>query len=283
MNIVAFVTQKGGAGKSTLASSLAVAAYLAGERVFICDLDPVQSLVKWSKARNAHDIAVEHIPPGKLERALQALEKNGVTLVVIDTPGGDSDHSLPAIRAADLCIIPARPNVLDLWASEITLAKVKARRKDFAFLLNQCPPAQQSARVERGATSLQEMGALLAPMISSRVDYQEAVRLGLGVGELNPNGAAAREMSRLWASLRVRLKDQSKARALERLAAEKTQPGQVLSSYRDLFDQAIRVGDIYSDFLKALLPFSDPSIAAKSAAAAPAPEGGDTKERRGIP
>ena len=46
-------------------------------------------------------------------------------------------------------------------------------------------------RVARGAESLQEFGALLAPMISTRVDYQEAVRLGLGVNELRPRGAAA--------------------------------------------------------------------------------------------
>ena len=51
MRTIAFVTQKGGSGKSTLASSLAVAAHEAGERVFIIDMDPQASLVKWSKAR----------------------------------------------------------------------------------------------------------------------------------------------------------------------------------------------------------------------------------------
>ena len=50
MRKIAFVTQKGGAGKSTLASSVAVAARQAGERVFIIDLDPLQTLVKWSRA-----------------------------------------------------------------------------------------------------------------------------------------------------------------------------------------------------------------------------------------
>ena len=82
MNVVALVTQKGGAGKSTLASNLAVSAFLGGERVFICDLDPLQSLVKWSKSRKALDIPVEHIPAGKLERALVSLERDGVSLVV---------------------------------------------------------------------------------------------------------------------------------------------------------------------------------------------------------
>ena len=150
MNVVALVTQKGGAGKSTLASNLAVSAFLRGERVFICDLDPQQSLVKWSKARKALDIPVEHIPPGKLTRALDLLERDGVTLAIVDTPGGATAAAAEAVDAADFCILPARPNVLDLWASEDTLARVKDRRKDFAFLLTQCPPAQQSIRVARG-------------------------------------------------------------------------------------------------------------------------------------
>ncbi|KAF2990464.1 ParA family protein [Methylocystis sp. MJC1] len=245
MHIIAFVTQKGGAGKSTLASNVAVAGHLAGERVFICDLDPLQSLVKWSKARKALDIPVEHIPPGKLAPALAALESRGVTLAVIDTPGSDLAASEEAIRAADLCLIPARPNTLDIWASEATLGKVRSCGKDYAFLLNQCPPAQQGVRVERGVQALQELGALLAPLVSTRVDYQDAIRLGLGVGELNPDGAPAREMRRLWTSLRRRLEEKAK------LASE-TQAS--LLPYRSFFDQAIKAHDLYASFLNALLP-----------------------------
>lgn len=206
MRTIAFVTQKGGAGKSTLASSIAVAARRAGERVFIIDLDPLQSLVKWSQAREATDVPVEHVPPAKLGKALAALEKKGVTLVILDAPGADSEFSDAAIRVADLCIIPARPNVFDLWASELTRANIKDKKKDYAFLLNQCPPAQQNSRVEQGVQILQTLGALLTPLVSSRVDYQEAARLGLGVSELNPDGVAAQEMRDLWASIKKRLK-----------------------------------------------------------------------------
>jgi chromosome partitioning protein len=206
MRTIAFVTQKGGAGKSTLASNISVAAENAGERVFVIDLDPLQSLVKWSKLRGQSDIAVEHIPASKLVKALEALEKKGVTLVVIDAPGEDSENLAAAIRAADLCVIPARPNVFDLWASEVTRAKVKEAGKEYIFLLNQIPPAQQSARVEQGAKALQAMGGLLAPMVSARVDYQEAARHGLGVAELHPSSVAAQEMRELWASVKRRLK-----------------------------------------------------------------------------
>ena len=65
MRTIAFVTQKGGAGKSTIASSVAVAAHEAGEKVFIFDLDPQQSLKKWSKARAENE---------RLEARIAALE-----------------------------------------------------------------------------------------------------------------------------------------------------------------------------------------------------------------
>lgn len=205
MRTIAFVTQKGGAGKSTLASSVAVAASAAGERVVVIDLDPLQTLVTWSATRKDSNFAVEHAPPAKLKPLIAALEKKGVTLVVIDAPGQGGDETLAAIRVADLCIIPARPNAFDLWASEKTRAQIKDAGADYAFLLNQCPPSQQTARVELGAKALQAIGGLLAPLVSARVDYQEAARLGLGVTEYNPDGVAALEMKELWASIKRRL------------------------------------------------------------------------------
>jgi chromosome partitioning protein len=271
MRTIAFVTQKGGAGKSTLASSVAVAAHKAGERVFICDLDPLQSLVKWSKARKSCDIPVNYIPPEKLARAMAQLAAEGVTLAIIDTPGADSERSEQAIRAADLCLVPARPNALDIWASEVTLARVKANKKAFAFVLNQCPPSQQSARVERGASALQEMGALIAPLISTRVDYQEAVRLGLGVGEFNPKGAAATEMTQLWGALSRRLAEIA-AKAEARSDSTRT-------PYQDLFDEALKVGNLYSDFVNSLLQLNPTKTTPQSPPAAGSPS--DLISKRG--
>jgi chromosome partitioning protein len=205
MRTIAFVTQKGGSGKSTLASSVAVAAYEAGERTFIIDMDPQASLVNWAKTRGADDIPVCSATPAKLPATLAALEKKGITLVVIDTAGADGVTSSAAMKAADLNIIPTRPNIFDLWASGQTRAALKQLNSDFVFVLNQCPPAQQSARVEEGAAALESMGGLLTPLVLARVDYQEAARHGWGVTEINPQGAAATEIRALWASIKRRL------------------------------------------------------------------------------
>lgn len=205
MRTIAFVTQKGGSGKSTLASSLAVAAHAAGERVFVIDMDPQRSLVNWAKTRGLDDVPVSAVTAAKLPATLAAIEKNGFTLVVIDTAGAEGGSSSAAMKAADLNIIPCRPSIFDLWASEQTRALLKELRSEFVFVLNQCPPAQQTARVEEGAAALEAMGGLITPLVLARVDYQEAARHGLGVTEINPNGAAAAEIKALWSSIKRRV------------------------------------------------------------------------------
>ncbi|MGD0642959.1 MAG: ParA family protein [Roseiarcus sp.] len=205
MRTIAFVTQKGGSGKSTLASSLAVAAKDVGERVCVIDLDPQSSLLSWSKTRELDDIAVIAATAGKLPTLLGALEKKGITLAIIDTPGADGAASAAAMREADLNIIPSRPSIFDLWASAQTRAALKTTNSDFVFMLNQCPPAQQSARVDNAIAALEELGGLISPLVLARVDYQEAARHGLGVTEINPHGAAAHEIRSLWASIKRRL------------------------------------------------------------------------------
>ena len=53
--------------------------------------------------------------------------------------------------------------------------------------------------------ALEAMGGILQPMVSARVDYQEAMQRGLGPTEVNPIGPAADEIRELWHSLRRRI------------------------------------------------------------------------------
>lgn len=205
MRTVAMVTQKGGSGKSTLAACLAVAAQEAGERVFLIDMDAQKSLTKWARRRNDKAMAVETVSAGKLPDALAALAKGHVTLVLIDTPATDTPAAEAAMRVADLCLIPARPTIFDIWSSEVTRGKIKTLGKDFAFILNQCPAMQESQRVVDGTAALESMGGLLRPLVASRVAYQEAAREGMGPTEFEPDGKAAEEMRVLWSSLKRRL------------------------------------------------------------------------------
>jgi chromosome partitioning protein len=216
MRTIAFVSQKGGSGKSTIASSLAVTAREMKEEVCVIDMDPQGSLARWGKTRAARDIDVIASGAARLPALLASLERKGVTLAILDTPGAEGAASSAAMRAADLNIVPSRPSMFDLWASARTRTAIEDIGGAFVFLLNQCPPARQTARVQDGVEALEEMGGLISPLIVARIDYQEAARHGWGVTELNPYGAAAQEMRGLWQSINRRL-----ARAkVGRLASE---------------------------------------------------------------
>lgn len=204
MRTLAFVNQKGGTGKTTLAACLAVAAKDAGERVFLIDMDPQKSLIKWGYRRDDKDLPVEAVSPAKLPTVLAALARGNINLVIIDTPATDSPAADAAMACADLTLIPARPTVFDIWSSEMTRGKLKTLGKDFAFVLAQCSPMPESARVRDGAAALEAMGMLLQPFVCARVDYQEAAREGMGTTEIDPHGKAADEMRQLWTSVKRR-------------------------------------------------------------------------------
>lgn len=103
-----------------------------------------------------------------------------------------------AMHVADLCIIPARPTRLDIQATWITVEAVKRLRRDFAFVLNQCPTTPRSSRANEAAGGLQLLGVLAAPLVTQRADFQDAIAAGLGVTEYAPQGKAAEEITALW-------------------------------------------------------------------------------------
>jgi len=202
MRTITLVTQKGGAGKTTLAASLAVAAAQAGETVVALDLDPQGSLASWGDTRAAEAPAVDRVGTEKLPQLpaiLTALGKRGFTLAILDTAGTESTGGNLAMRAADLCLIPARPSRLDLQA---TLPTVEAlmrleMRERFAFVLNQCPSGRNS-RTTEAASGLAMFGVLAEPMMTQRADHQDALAAGQGVTEFARDGKAAEEIRALW-------------------------------------------------------------------------------------
>ena len=205
MRTIALVTQKGGSGKSTLSASLAVEMQALGETVFLVDMDPQRSLATWARGRTDRRLAGAAVGPGQLGEVLTSLEQRGVTLAVIDTPASLSAASEAAMLAADLIIMPVRPTVFDIWSCETTWHHVKALGKDCAFVLNQCSSLQGSRRVREGAAALDAMGGLLQPLITARVEYQDAMQRGLGPTELDPTGPAAQEVRQLCQSIRRRM------------------------------------------------------------------------------
>jgi chromosome partitioning protein len=204
MQTIAFVSSKGGTGKSTLAASIAVAAMQAGEKPYLIDMDPQGSLAAWGGRRQADDPPVDRVEAGRLPDALAGLAGAGFTLAVIDTAGVDNVTTAAAMRAADLALIPARPSTLDLEAARPTLSALTRLGRPYSFVLNSCPPGR-NGRLEDASRALGLLGVLAVPPIVQRADHVDALGHGLGVTELEPEGKAAQEIAALWTWIRRRL------------------------------------------------------------------------------
>ncbi len=205
MRTVAFLTRKGGAGKTTLAASLAVAAAEAGERVIALDLDPQESLLRWGKRREAakapNKIVIEPVEGERLPHLraiLEGLAGVGFTLAVFDTAGADNAAARFVTEAADLCLLPARPTRLDVDATAATFRAVFLAKRKAAFVLNQCPSSYRSSRASESAKDLTRLGLLAEPILGARMDFQDAISAGLGVTEYACDGRAAQEIQALW-------------------------------------------------------------------------------------
>ena len=196
MRTIAFVTQKGGSGKSTLCINLSIAAREAGRSACILEMDRQATVSDWAENREEDGPEVAQVDATQLDAVIRRLQGSGYDYVFIDTPGVDSPGTLSAIRSADLCIIPCRPTPADLRAFKPTLAAIYRLEKRFAFVLNQTPP--RSYRVRDAAEGLAVLGVLPDVNIVLRNDYQDAIGLGKGVTEHNPDGQAADEIRRLW-------------------------------------------------------------------------------------
>jgi chromosome partitioning protein len=209
MHTIVLATQKGGSGKSTLAVGLARAAIDAGHTVRLIETDQQGTLSNWQARRNYAEPRVDPVyAAGDIAARLERLVEEGVTLAIVDTAGGVGAATSVAIRYADLCLIPARPSVVDIEATAVTLAEVRRAAKPFAFVLNQTPIRGQ--RVTGAATALGEgtldiPDAVAQPFIVMRNDHQDALSAGLAVSEFAPSGKSTEEIRGLWSWIETRL------------------------------------------------------------------------------
>lgn len=217
MKTIAFITAKGGPGKSTLAASIAVAAQESGEKVYLIDLDPQESLYKWGQRREADEPAVDKITADKLQAAVGSIKKAGYTLAIIDTAGVDTAANSAAMAVADMCLVPSRPSMLDIEAARPTVSSLLRMKRKFAFVLNQCPTGR-TLRPTDASRALGMMGGLALPFIGQRADHMDAIALGQGVTERDPSGKAADEVRNLWGWIKNQMEKKTNGQEQTRVA-----------------------------------------------------------------
>jgi len=197
---VALISRKGGAGKSTFALHLAALASETNPRVIVIDTDEQKSTSKWWESRGRENPALIECGMDKIDQAIAAARKHDFDWVFIDTPPYGSSEIARIAALADICIVPCRPNPIDLDALPRTLEVTGAQHT--LVVLNQCPPQRNLRDVHRvihARRVLVEMGAQVADgTMTSRLSVSHCVGEGRGITEAEPDGAAAEEFRSLW-------------------------------------------------------------------------------------
>src|SRR5271165_5534425 len=125
--VIAFISQKGGVGKTTLARALAAVCSHAGLDVVLADLDPrQQTLVHWQQARTAHRVS-PRLSVEAFKDAADAAERAGpCDLLILDTPGGVNDDTLAVAHMAHLVVQPTGPTLDDLHPTVLLFHELAA-------------------------------------------------------------------------------------------------------------------------------------------------------------
>src|SRR4029453_1215543 len=196
MKTISIVSQKGGAGKTTLAIHLAVAASQAGMNTAVIDLDPQASSGKGGAWAQAELPVVISAHASRLAQVLETVRAEGGELVLIDTAPHSDNAALEAARMADVVLIPCRPSILDLEAFANSLDIAKLAHKPATVMLNAIAPSGSEA--DEAEEAITQLGGDACPIrLVNRVAYARAIVYGQSAQEFEPHGKAAREIESL--------------------------------------------------------------------------------------
>lgn len=197
MNVIAFLSQKGGSGKTTLSVHTAVAAEATGQRVCLIDADPQESATAWASARQAQTPIVATAQAGELEAALNAAKSEGITLTVVDAPPHATPAASQIAKRTQLVLIPVRPSAFDLAAVPAAVEIIRAAKVKGAFILSACP--FRAPEIGETRAALKAYGLPIIPSeITDRRAFARAVTTGSAVTEFESEGKAAEEIRALW-------------------------------------------------------------------------------------
>jgi len=206
MKTLAIISRKGGAGKTTIALHLAVAAEAQGLATAVFDLDPQASAALWSDHRGDPQPAVVPAQAPRLPSLLAQARGQDAELAILDTaPHADAIAS-EAASHADLILIPCRPSAFDLDAIGASIRLARSADKPAAVVINAAPV--QGVETAEAIEAIKNAGVDVCPVVlHQRKPYASRIHEGRTATEIEPKGKAAAEIQALllWVCEKVLL------------------------------------------------------------------------------
>jgi chromosome partitioning protein len=199
MKVIAVASAKGGGGKTTIASALAVRATAESARVAMFDLNADQgNLTQWwilrGEPMNPRVVEVEHIT-----RDVEVLRASRFDWLIIDTPPLELDIIENAVLKADCVLIPVRTSIFDVSTITPVVEMCRERHKPYAFVLS-AVDSRFKKLTERAMAALISEGPICATRISYRQAYISALTGGMAGHEVEEE--LRPEIDSLWGEVK---------------------------------------------------------------------------------
>ena len=205
--IVLFGGEKGGTGKSTLATNISLAFAHSGSETIIVDCDPQITATRWVERRRKNFPALPMIQvvqkTGNVYDTVYDLSKKYAN-VVIDAGGRDSEELRTAMAVANVMYIPLKASQPDLETSKhmsqlVKLAKGLNPGIKANLILSMAPtnPILTEDREARELLSALPGLSVSEVVIRERKVYRDAIADGKGVVEYD-NAKAKQEIMGLY-------------------------------------------------------------------------------------
>ena len=201
MKIIAVLNQKGGSGKTTIATHLARGLQRRGHGVLLVDSDKQGSARDWRAVDENNPLPVVGLDRPTLDKDLRGLSEQD--FIVVDGSPQATNMAVSAIKVADLVLIPVQPSPYDVWATHDLVELVKQRiemtdgKLQAVFVVSRV--IQNTNIGQEVSAVLTEYGLpVLESKIGQRVSYPNSASLGKTVFEtVSDKDSAVKEMNAL--------------------------------------------------------------------------------------
>jgi len=200
MHVVGVLSEKGGSGKTTIATNLATAFHLDGAETLLVDADPQGTARDWGAASDADTPVVAGVDRPSLDEDVPRLGSR-FDLVVIDGAPRLHEVLVSAVQASDLVLVPVRPSAADIWSAETIIEACRAYDVPARFVVSAQIVGTALAGSVQDALESFDVPVLNA-RLSQRVAFTEALGAGQSVLQHKPKGKAAGEVRALYDDVR---------------------------------------------------------------------------------
>lgn len=205
MAIIAFIGNKGGVGKTTLAINFVTTLNQKSPTILL-DADPQGSTLHWAAMIDSESMPEIVDATGDVVQTVKQHRDKTEHLLIDCPPQLQSEQTQSALQHCDIAVIPVLPSPLDLWATVAVNESIEEARKSnpglkALLVINQLEPRTKLSRLVREAINELDIPAA-ETTLHRRVVYRSSVLEGKSVSQMGrPGVVATDEINRLIAEV----------------------------------------------------------------------------------